>query len=74
MRARCNLVSVYLDFRVNEIEFRQAQLHRPGSDPACFQIVIEHPFLGAFALHEESSVNCVRTTVLVLGNWYLLSN
>jgi len=53
MRASSNLASLRLDFRVNEIEFRQAQLHPAENDPADFQIVIEHPFLGPFAVHEE---------------------
>src|SRR5271170_5805308 len=53
MRASCNLASVDLDFRVNELEFRRAQLHWGGNDRASFQIIIEHPFLGAFAVHGE---------------------
>jgi hypothetical protein len=53
MRTSCNLASVDLDFRVNELEFRRAQLHGDGNDRASLQIIIEHPFLGAFALHRE---------------------
>jgi hypothetical protein len=53
MRASYNLESVSLDFRVNEIEFLQAQFRPAGNDATDFQIVIEHPFLGSFAVHEE---------------------
>ncbi len=53
MRVSSNIAPFRFDFRVNEIEFRQGQLHPPGNDPADFQIIIEHPFLGPFAVHEE---------------------
>jgi hypothetical protein len=53
MRASCNLASVDLDFRVNELEFRRAQLRWDGNDRASLQIIIEHPFLGAFAVHRQ---------------------
>ncbi len=53
MRASYNLASVSVDFRVNEIEFRQGQLRWAGNDPFDFQIVVKHPFLGPFAVHKE---------------------
>jgi hypothetical protein len=53
MKANFYPASANADFRVNGIEFRQGQLRSAGNDPTDFEIVIKHPFLGTFAVHEE---------------------
>ncbi|MGC2465750.1 MAG: hypothetical protein WA517_11190 [Candidatus Acidiferrum sp.] len=52
MKANFYPASANVDFRVNGIEFRQGQLRSAGNDPTDFEIVIKHPFLGIFAVHE----------------------
>ena len=53
MRSNPKLLWVHLNFRVNDLEFEEA-LMRPCKEEATdFQLVVEHRFLGWFALHEE---------------------
>jgi hypothetical protein len=44
---------VRLNFRVNDLEFEEAFIWPCEENPADFQLVIEHRFLGSFALHED---------------------
>jgi len=53
MRSDSKLVWVRLNFRANDLEFEDALMRSCETDPADFQLVIEHRFLGSFALHEE---------------------
>jgi hypothetical protein len=53
MRSNSRLLRVRLNFRVNDLEFEEALMRPSKEDPADFQLVIEHRFLGSFALHEE---------------------
>ena len=53
MRSSLKLRWVRFNFRVNDLEFEQALLRPCIEDPADFQLVIEHRFLGTFALHED---------------------
>jgi hypothetical protein len=53
MRSSSKRARVRLDFRVNELEFQQGLIKPCEDDPIDFQIVIEHRFLGSFALHED---------------------
>ena len=53
MRSDSKLVWARLNFRVNELEFEDALMRPCEEDPADFLLVIEHRFLGSFALHEE---------------------
>lgn len=53
MKASSNFVCVRLNFRVNDLEFQQWLMKPREKDPADFQIIIEHKFLGSFALHED---------------------
>ncbi len=53
MRSRSKLKWVRLNFKVNDLEFEEALLRPCGEDPADFQLVIEHRFLGSFALHDD---------------------
>jgi hypothetical protein len=53
MRSSSKLARVRLDFRVNELEFHQGLIKPSEDDPIDFQILIEHKFLGSFALHED---------------------
>lgn len=51
MRSNSRLVWVLLNFRVNGLEFRDGLLRPCREDETDFQLVVEHAFLGAFALH-----------------------
>jgi hypothetical protein len=51
MRSSSKLRWVRFNFRVNDLEFDEALLRPCGEDPADFQLVVEHRFLGSFALH-----------------------
>ncbi len=53
MRSRSKLKWVRLNFRVNDLEFEEVLMRPCERDPTDFQLVIEHRFLGSFALHEE---------------------
>lgn len=53
MRSDAKPVWARLNFRVNELEFAEAQLRPCKGDPAEFQLVVEHRLLGSFALHED---------------------
>jgi hypothetical protein len=53
MRSRSELKWVRLNFRVNDLEFKEVLVRPCEWDPSDFQLVIEHRFLGSFALHEE---------------------
>lgn len=53
MRSDSKLVWVRLNFRVNDLEFEDALMRPCEEDPADVQLVVEHRFLGLFALHEE---------------------
>jgi hypothetical protein len=53
MRSGPKLMCVRLNFRVNALEFEEALMRPCKEDPTDFQVVVEHRFLGAFALHEE---------------------
>jgi hypothetical protein len=53
MRSSSKLRWVRFNFRVNDLEFKEALLRSCGEDPADYQLVVEHRFLGAFALHED---------------------
>jgi hypothetical protein len=53
MRPSSKLMSVPLEFRVNEREFRQALVKPSGAGWIDFQILIEDRLLGALALHED---------------------
>ncbi len=56
MRSRSKLKWVRLNFRVNDLEFEEALMRPCERDPTDFELVIEHRFLGSFALHEEFSL------------------
>jgi len=53
MRSSSKLVWIRINFRVNDLEFRQALMRPSERDATDFQIVIEDRFLGPFALHED---------------------
>lgn len=53
MRSNSKLVLVRLNFRVNDLAFEDALMRPCDEDPTDFQLVIEHRFLGSFALHED---------------------
>jgi len=53
MRSHSKLIWARLNFRANELEFAEALLRPCKDDPADFQLVIEHRFLGSFALHDD---------------------
>jgi len=53
MRSSSKSTWVRFNFRVNNLEFEEALLRPCGEDPADFQLVVEHRFLGAFALHDD---------------------
>lgn len=44
---------ISLDYRVNGVEFRRARLTPTPSNPAAYDVVIDHRLLGRFALHDE---------------------
>jgi hypothetical protein len=44
---------VRLNFRVHNLQFEEALLRTCAENPAEFQLVVEHRFLGLFALHED---------------------
>lgn len=51
MRSNAKPVCVRLNFRANGLEFRDALLRPSREDATDFQLVVEHAFLGSFALH-----------------------
>jgi hypothetical protein len=53
MRSSSKLRWVRFNFKVNDLEFDEALLRPCGEDPANFQLVVEHRFLGSFALHDD---------------------
>ncbi len=53
MRSSSKLVRIPLNFRVNDLEFRQGLLRPSEQDATDFQILIEDKFLGSFALHYD---------------------
>ena len=53
MRSSSKLMCVRQNIRVNDLEFEEALIRPCKEDPTDFQLVIEHRFLGSFALHEE---------------------
>lgn len=53
MRSSSKLRWVRFNFRVNDLEFAEALLRPRGEDPADVQLIIEHRFLGSFALHDD---------------------
>ena len=53
MRSSSKLKWVRLNFRVNDLEFEEVLMRPCETDLTDFQLVIEHRFLGPFALHEE---------------------
>jgi hypothetical protein len=53
MRSDSKLVSVRLNFGANDLEFAEALLRPRGEDPADVRLIIEHRFLGSFALHDD---------------------
>ncbi|MGC2828986.1 MAG: hypothetical protein WB994_05060, partial [Candidatus Acidiferrum sp.] len=53
MRSSPKSTWVRLSFRVNDLEFAEALLRPCKKEPTDFQLVVEHRFLGSFALHEE---------------------
>jgi hypothetical protein len=53
MRSRSKLKWVRFNFKVNDLEFEEVLMRPCERDPTDFQMVIEHRFLGSFALHEE---------------------
>ncbi len=53
MRSSSKLKWVRLNFRVNDLEFEEVLMRPCETDLTDFQLVIQHRFLGPFALHEE---------------------
>ncbi len=53
MRSSPKLKWVRLNLRVNDLEFEEALMRPCKEDPTDFQLVVEHRFLGSFALHAE---------------------
>jgi hypothetical protein len=53
MRSSSKLVRIRLNFRVNDLEFRQGLMKPSEQDAIDFQILIEDKFLGSFALHDD---------------------
>jgi hypothetical protein len=53
MRSSSKLVWIRINFRVNDLEFRQGLMRPSEPDATDFQILIEDKFLGSFALHDD---------------------
>src|SRR5882762_7289369 len=53
MRASSRLIWIRINFRVNDLEFRQGLMRPSERDATDFQILIEDRFLGSFALHDD---------------------
>jgi len=53
MKSSSKLVWIRLNFRVNDLEFREGLMRPNEQDATDFQILIEDKFLGAFALHDD---------------------
>jgi len=53
MRSSSKLAWIRINFRVNDLEFRQGLMRPSEPDANDFQILIEDRFLGSFALHDD---------------------
>jgi hypothetical protein len=53
MKSSSKLVWIRLNFRVNDLEFRQGLMRPSERDATDFQILIEDRFLGSFALRDD---------------------
>src|ERR1700730_8808044 len=53
MRLNSKLVWIRINFRVNDLEFRQGLMRPSEWDPTIFQILIADRFLCRFSLHED---------------------
>ena len=67
MKSSSKLVWIRLNFRVNDLEFRQGLMRPSERDATDFQILIEDRFLGSFALHDDLISNCGIARVSTIG-------